>query len=155
MSSVQTEFTTKESTLARTMGIPRGALRTARAKLLEGTDWKLIQNTVLYSENGMKRLERVLTGQSMSPGAEKKGMAAKEPSKPLVEPPATPEEKKGVVTALTRNRQILMAEIDGETCRVRVRSSENFVAGMQLTVQHIDEDLYEFTGRCPRSRGRW
>lgn len=158
MSDVQTEFTEKESSLSRSMGIPRGSLREARSKLLEGTDWAMVNNAVMYSETGMKRLERVLTGKTEygpTAHAEKATGPVNDSDAALVHAPAPPVQKKCVVTSVTRNRQILMANIDEKDCRVRVRSSENFVPGMELTVHHIDEDLYEFIGRCPRAKGRW
>jgi hypothetical protein len=62
------------------------------------------------------------------------------------------------VLRLTRNERIVMAEKkeapDGEL-RVRVHSNVNFVPGMELTGKHVQQDLWDLVGRCPRRRGMW
>jgi len=46
--------------------------------------------------------------------------------------------------------------IAGESVvHVRVRTNENFVAGMELPCRHISGYAWELTRRLPRSRGHW
>jgi DNA-directed RNA polymerase beta subunit len=68
---------------------------------------------------------------------------------------AAPAEQELTVQALTRNGQIVMATRGEELVRVRVRESRHFVAGMKMTCRHLQADLWELVGRCPRFRGRW
>jgi hypothetical protein len=61
------------------------------------------------------------------------------------------------VDARTRNKRIVMAWVNdpaprAELVRVQVRDSKNFVAGMRIECRHVEEDLWELVGRCPRSR---
>jgi len=74
------------------------------------------------------------------------------------------------VLALTRNKQIVTALFTEEElkpkgstfqgdrpgiARVRVRDSKNFVPGMTMLCRHLQRDLWELIGRCPRFKGRW
>jgi hypothetical protein len=39
--------------------------------------------------------------------------------------------------------------------RLRVHKTMNFVVGMEVTADWVEQDLWEFLGRCPRWRGKW
>ena len=65
------------------------------------------------------------------------------------------------VEGTCKNPQIVIARLkkdrrlEEELLRVRVRENKNFVKGMEIQCRHLQADLWEFVGRCPRSRGRW
>jgi len=54
-----------------------------------------------------------------------------------------------------RNRHLVFAKHGDQVVRVKVRSNKNFRAGMTFKARHLQEDLWELEGRCPRFRGRW
>lgn len=80
-----------------------------------------------------------------------------------------PPDQTLVVEAITRNSRVLMARFEdsplsprgekhrGENglVRVSVQNNVNFVPGMPIECRHVQADLWELIGRCPRSRGRW
>lgn len=84
------------------------------------------------------------------------GKAVSGNEQPAVPPVAAEaSQKKAVVTALTRNRKIMLATIDGQkNQRVYVRETDLFVPGMEIPVKHMNADLFEFVGRLPRFRGK-
>lgn len=53
------------------------------------------------------------------------------------------------------NERLLQAEIDGQACRVRVRSNENFALGMRFEAIHECDDVWRLEGRLPRRKGVW
>ncbi len=64
------------------------------------------------------------------------------------------------VAKITKNRLILLAEHPDGTerppVRLRVKDTGLFTIGMDVPgCRHVEEDLYEYAGRQPRSRGRW
>lgn len=140
-----------EADLAKRLGLPRPTLRKIRAdKLQEGKEWAEEGGEVhLTLQGGKKVLEAVGAFQ----GAEKKagdveqllGLSVKDELLVLT------------VEGRTRNRHIVMAWVDdpaprAELVRVQVRDNRNFVEGMRVRARHVEEDLWELVGRCPRSR---
>ena len=65
----------------------------------------------------------------------------------------------GRVHMLHKNRRIVSVRVELENgpavVRMRVRDSENFVAGMEVPLRHVAADLYECERRAPRWRGKW
>lgn len=174
----------EEKRLAKVLGLARDTLRMARSALEEGPDWRLGHGRVLYSKKGVMRLldalgvrlpekkarqrngatlARVLQASQFGPAADQKPTSA---AAVLWRPQ---EQELEVVRVYPKNRHILLARPCSETLgpkghpyldpdgnvRVRVRTTEKFCEGMRMVCQHVEEDLWEFDGRCPRWRGRW
>lgn len=143
------EFTVPESDLARELGLTKEAMRDLRKKHLAGGEFALDRKgRMCFTPAAADRLRAVL-GVS-----EKKG-----PGGPtLVDADAT-----GPVTLYVKakpmNRRIVLAcsdqALEGEEVRVRVRSNENFIKGMEIHALHDAGTLYTLVGRCPRTRGRF
>jgi hypothetical protein len=53
-------------------------------------------------------------------------------------------------------RLLLASKLDDRTERVvRVRDNRLFMPGMMLTAIDCGQNLFQFTGRLPRRKGRW
>lgn len=168
-----------EETLPATLGISREALRELREKhLTDGTDWILKKKRVRLSDVGLAKLRQVLQLPSVPvppSEVEQKNAAGLPPEKtggPGGNAPAggdTPPLQPGVVVLhvwqTVRNGRILEAfkpgtdpAVRANILRVRVRDSKNFIRSvhgkpMELRVRHLQADLYELVGACPRRKG--
>lgn len=145
-------FTVSEAAIGRRMGAPRKVLREAREGLAEGVDWAVAGGEVrLTAVAGEVLIKRVGVHESFDVEG-------------LVRACSVGQEdaltKVLRVEARTRNRHIIMAWVDdptpgAELVRVQVPDSKNFVAGQSIRAVHVEEDLWELTSRCPRSRRDW
>lgn len=156
-----------EERLAARLGVSRELLRTFRDEnLTEGQQWTMAGREVAYSEAGVRMLlthlgARLREKRPQGPGGLTiQGLleeARLEDATEAVDEKkaAGPVEDELTVQALTRNGQIVMATRGEELVRVRVRESRHFVPGMRMTCRHLQADLWELVGRCPRFRGRW
>lgn len=163
-----------EDKMAEYLGVSRDSLKAFREDLLEGEDWACEGNRIRYSEDGVLRLLDLM-GLDL-PKKRAKGSVGSSISSLLdcarLAQPATPDSKKNGapevfelrVVKVTSNRNILFANHTADTfpgstennlVRVKVRDNSNFRQDMILQAVHIDEDLWELAGRCPRFRGRW
>ena len=55
-----------------------------------------------------------------------------------------------IVAVITKNRHIILAVrrmYDSEKLRVEVRSSEGFKSGQEIACEHVEQDLWRYTGR--------
>jgi hypothetical protein len=148
---------TPESKLSHVLGPSRNELRRLRGiHLQEGLDWLVDKRRVVWTLSGVEKIRAVLT---LPP--EKTAPA---PASALT--PALPEPVTLLVwNPRVTNNRIVMAYAPGtdpqdknNLLRVRVRSSENFMRfvngePMKLKARHIQADLYELVGRCPRRKG--
>ena len=141
----------KEADLAGFLGVSRGQLRDLRKKApeKEGAWWRKEGRDTIWTPDGLYAaceafgIDDAILRDIVDHG-EDGGQN-----------PAIPDEVLVTVTGLPKNLRILYADHEGEQIRVMVNSSENFILGMEIRAKHLQEDLYELVGRCPRSRGRW
>lgn len=141
-----------EAELSEAWGIPRQMLREARQATLEDDDWEQVDRAIVIHPDGCVKLAATFDVTDFS-HFEKKGG------------PEDADEAEAApcfVVSVPRNpKMVLVAEKKGgpATGRLRVRSSRNFVPGMDLTgrVRLIDghADFYELVGNQPRFRGRF
>lgn len=138
---------TRESDLAKDLGLPRRSLADFRKEGLEkDADWVLVESQVWLTEGGLAKTrahfqaEGAEVSEKNSPGPER-GVAR------VVKSPVNP--------------RIVLAEMvtpegeAGKAVRVRVRSNVNFLPGMEMPVYREDWDLWVLDRPCPRWRGRW
>ena len=151
-----TEFTAKEAVLCRQSGLNRSVVRSVRRELREGVDWRQEGKEIAYSPEGLRRLQEKIMARDKGEAQKNAQRGAGEPDGPVLGDPVAEKKTAGVITGLPKNRRIVFAEVAGRPARVRVRSSEHFVVGMELAdLVHVDEDLFDYTGRYPRARGAW
>jgi len=53
------------------------------------------------------------------------------------------------------HEKLRVEELTGAQVRVRVANNSKFTRNMEMTVRHINNDLFELVGRLPRFRGKW
>jgi hypothetical protein len=123
--------------LAQLLGVGVGFVRDTRSKLTEGVHWQMEGPSVQWTAAGIQMVLKS-TGAPMD-------FLQDEPTKIVVDPS----------TRNVRNTMIVMGNLKGERVRVRVRSNRNFIPGMEMPCRHLNTDLWELVGNCPRARGRW
>lgn len=167
------EFKHFEGEVAKRLGVSREEIRSLRMEhLLAGVDWILEKNRVALADSGVEKIAALLspltaTERAVEPTMDLAAAVIQEATQ------AAAEAAGDVPVVLhvwrqTRNPKIIEAFRPGtdpmlreNVVRVRVKSSENFcrVGGdgkpMELPVVHLQSDLYELVGRCPRRKGRW
>lgn len=146
-------MTHPESRLTHTFGISRNDLRALRQKILTPKeDWFYEKRAVVYTLGGFEKIRAHLAvGEIKS--AQQAASALPEPVTLLV------------WNCRLVNKKIVLAYLPDtdprdakNLLRVRVKSSENFtrfVNGqpMPLKARHVQADLYELAGQCPRRKG--
>jgi hypothetical protein len=128
------------------LGISHAALRAAREKMTEGTDWRTSEDGRAV-EYALSTLEKICE--------EKKGAA-----EVLTEEPAVTRlfvrKKVGnprIVLAVRRMEDVRSLEAV-EMCTVRVKHSDRFVPGMVLDeCKHVGGSVFEYVGKPPRRKG--
>jgi hypothetical protein len=136
-----------ERDLAGKLGVTRDVLRDLRKRVLEAEDFAQQGRDVMIHADGVAKITGALAEKN---GAEKKAVAIE-----------IDDEESFVllVHKLPPNRRIVLAKKeeadDEQVMRVRVRDNGHFVPGMRLRCRHLDGDLYELVGRCPRFKGRY
>ena len=172
-------FPFEESTVRKKLGLTKDDLRPWRKKrLVEGADF-ITHKKRLYWNAGAVRQAFEQFGLSApplpgEPGAStiphdreaEKGDVAREPE-PVTAPPGPPAiEQLLVVRADLANRRMLQACPKGDNperpkrlLRVRVRSADNFIRGMEIPAIRVEAygmtDLYDLARALPRKRGVW
>ena len=146
-------FTHTEASVAERFGLSRQAVRKMRADLLmKDVDWEKTRGEVHISDAGLEKLA--------------KNAALAVESLPPVEVAACASMLS--VWRVTRNPHIIEAFVPGtdpalraNIVRVRVKNAANFrrTGGdgkpMTFPAAHVQADLYELVGACPRRVGRW
>lgn len=144
------DFPVLESALALELGLTKEAMRDLRKKHLAAGEFALGRRGMCFTHAAANRLRAAL-GVS-----EKKAPAEKETPAPSV---VSTTVVTLYIKAKPMNKRIVLACADealmGEVVRVRVRSSENFIKGMEIHALHDTGTLYSLVGRCPRFRGRF
>lgn len=142
-----------ESRLTHVFGISRNDLRALRKKLLTPKeDWLHEKRAVVYTLAGVEKIRAHLAIGDVKTAPEA-ASALPEPVTLLVWNPRLV------------NKKIVLAYAPGtdphdakNLLRVRVKTSENFVRfvngkPMPLKARHVQADLYELAGQCPRRKG--
>lgn len=126
------------------------------AHLVQGVDWVVEKRRVVWALSGVEKIRALLT---LPP---EKNASAPVSAVPAGLPVAV--ELLVYNPRLTNKRMILCYRPETDPAkpenivRVRVRSSENFVRlvhgrPMVIKARHIQADLYELAGQCPRRKG--
>lgn len=139
----------EEAAVCDRLGLSRSLARRIRDQAMKnGVDWSMDKGRVILSDSGIS----ILT---------KKASVPVEAVQPLENPPAQHSQaistdKKATVTRLfQKNHKILLATVgELKDQRVRVRDSALITIGMEITVRHVQADLWKYVGRLPRFRGR-
>jgi hypothetical protein len=159
-------FTHWESKVAGRLGLSRDTMRALRAEhLVYLADWETISGRICLTEDAVGKIAAVLR---LPPVAALPTVSTSETEK------SAPSEATGTATRLLvwnakmKNRRILEAYAAGTNpalrqniLRVRVKNADNFLRvgydgkPMELPVVHVQADLYELVGPCPRKKGRW
>jgi len=160
------EFTVKESDLARRLGVSRPVVESIRrAELKMYKHWRLEANTVMLTEKGCDLVLKAL-GVSKKNGAAgvADGVSVDGDGPGLVvmgdgvseSIVGHSGEKMARVVRKFINPRIMQGDLDGTMIRVRVSDSSNFIVGMEISVRPDNNGLYECTRRAPRfPGGRW
>lgn len=131
-----------EARLAQVLGVAR--------KKLPRFDytWKEMGGEIRLTLEGVIRVMEGL-GQEVAYDLE---YVSKKALVPGLSPPLVPKKARLMVTQVTRNRHIVLAQEnpDQDEQRVQVRDGRKFAVGMVLECQHVEDDLWELIGRAPR-----
>jgi hypothetical protein len=150
----QAERSYAENEAAEMVGISRAEARRIRlGSMAEGPHWRKSGREIHLTRAGVEMLIEA-TAKNRPPRGEDGASAVAD----LGEGDDSGEGGAETlsVSRLVRNNRILLATTaGGETVRVRVRDSKNFIEGMELRARHAGGDLYHHEGRCPRWKGRW
>lgn len=168
------DFIHRESHVAGRLGISRDTIREMRnAHLVEDADWKSVRNIICLTDVAAGKIAAALSlpapATAVSPEKAAEMLVAEKDA-------ATATTGAGLVDLieelcvwrLTKNPHIIEAFAPGtdpmhrqNILRVRVKNAANFcrVGGdgkpMMLPARHVQVDLYELVGPCPRRKGRW
>jgi len=177
------EFMYEEKRLASALGVTRPMVKAVRVGLSFGEQWTKKSGRIVLTRKGVvlistQLLARCPTDDEMGLICSACKIIAPEKEASLGLPEGVPmalmviDRPRGAVvmvvdlqTRHNRNIQIVMARpsraipracIDEKgMVRVRVRNNEKFTHGMEMQCRHLQKDLWELIGRCPRYRGRW
>lgn len=146
-----------EHDLARELGVSRDLVRKARRSL--DIPLQMDGKTAVLPDTEAERVRSHLG----APPTEKDApcLCGASALAPVVtdSAPAAPPPGQEVVTLrvhrIVQNPHIILATDGLCILRVRVRSSANFIVGMEIPARRIQGDLYELARPCPRARGRW
>ena len=146
-------FDVFEARVAAECGISRDLASDLRRKhLIEGEDFAYVRKRVMYTGAGVAKLQAALS------------LEADDIKAPAPDTAKQPEAVKLVVwrTFPTGNTKILEAYAPGKDpldrgniFRVQVRSSANYIKGMELPAIHEHDDVYRCARPDPRWRGTW
>ena len=142
-----------ESSVAESMGVARERIAALRAeRLTEGQHFRIVRNAVVLTASG---LEIVVT--ALKPGRSPSPADESPVAKAAGVPDGPPERVLMVVRRVPPNIRLLLCSIlDDRTERVvRVKDNRLFMPGMALNAIYCGQNLYQFTGRLPRRKGRW
>jgi hypothetical protein len=140
-----------ESRIAAEVGISRERLRSLRdAHMTEDTHFIRKKNAVVLTISGLDKLHALL-----APAAPTAAPVEK------IAPSPGPVPRLAVrVVKVPGNARLLLclpptAAAGAQPLIVRVKTNENFMAGMTLEVISAGENCYQYLGRLPRRHGRW
>jgi hypothetical protein len=146
-------FEVFETRVAANCGLSRDAVAELRKKhLQEDVDWAYVKKRVMYTLAGAAKLRAAV---ALPPDPEKDAV------------PDIAEQPDPVKLVVCRtfpkgNTHILEAHAPGKdphdranVVRVQVRSSANYVPGMELPAIHEHDDVYRVARPDPRWRGTW
>jgi hypothetical protein len=150
-------FCIRESSLVGRLNISRNDLLAIRTRLLqEGVHYAKIKRRVMLSFTGFAMIAKSLE------------MTRAEADKVTGNPSAENEKKPAsgaagcnapvlfkVTARRTTNPHIVMASNGTLTVRVRVKTKQNFRPGMVVRCEHVQGDLYNLVGNCPRFPGKY
>jgi hypothetical protein len=167
-----------ENRVADSLGVSRDRLRQFRKDhMTENVHYIRRGNAVVLTETGMRLATDRLAPPASEPTAEEQlpsyEKITAEPAPlapspfPAVEvapfaPPAGPAPRIEVrVVKVPPNPRLLFCVPAGPIvataaqCLVRVKTNENFMAGMSFEVISAGEGIWQYIGRLPRRKGRW
>jgi hypothetical protein len=155
------EFDRVEAHVAGALGISRDHIRYLRKTFLkEGEHWAYVKKRVMLSASALSILAQKKALPYPTTEFSEKAQGEAVAAQRLL----LPAPFKGTLVAWSspKNTRILLAYFPGtdpnnrlNLVRVRVRDNQNFVRGMEFKARHINEDLYDLEGSCPRWRGKF
>lgn len=142
-----------EAKVAESMGVARERIAALRAeRLTEGQHFRIVRNAVVLTASGLEIVVTALKpGRSPSPADES----------PVAQAAGVPDGPPARVSMTVRRvpaniRLLLCSILNDRTERVvRVKDNRLFMPGMNLTALDCGQNLFQFTGRLPRRKGRW
>lgn len=145
------DFRTWESHVAVRLGVSRRDVAAVRQQhLREGIHFVKTGRRVVYSDAGVARLAKALSNGG--------GQEGSLPTRVLCAPEALKTTFSFQVRRKVANRHVIECTDEaGKIVLVRVRRNENFLPGMKVEAVPYGDlvNVYEFTGRYPRFRGKY
>lgn len=152
-----------EGRVATWLGVSRkrvAALR--RRSMSEGDEWIVYRQQVVFTLKGIQALrDRLLSLGLVTLDGQPRAAVKASQNEPAA-PVGPPERADAIVLRIYPNPRLMLARIPGtgptpdRQITVRVRENKNFMAGMRIPVVHdTAAAMWQFSGRLPRSRGRW
>lgn len=131
--------------------------------LFEGDDFRISHKEVQYSKTGVWKIMELMNLKN-APQSPVAGQAAgtdqgKAPAEKTAH--ASQEVPSAIVVRVWQNNpHYLLARIGKQEITVHARETRNFIPGMPVTLDKLSRrgqfsQIYDFTGRCPRARGKW
>lgn len=147
-----------ESRVADSLGLARDRIRELRVtRLTEAADYFSRDGAIVYTGAGLDRL-LALTLPPEKTAAPVPVTASPLPAPAI--PPGPPPRVPLIVVKLPPNPKLLVcrlpeAPLGCPTVVVRVPNSRHFMPGMEILCIESPPRTFQYTGRLPRSRGRW
>ena len=147
------DFFLKAGEVAHRMGVSEAEVDLMRQEHLEmGVDYEKNHRWYRYNEGAVMKLMAVVAPVT----EEAKAVIVEKAEEVVLGVPVVAVKELVVVVKRVINPNILMAQrANGELVRVRVRSNANFGAGMGIEAEHVEADLWRYSGKLPRRLGKW
>jgi len=165
-------FDVPEGVVAQRMGLREEDLDYLRVKYLNpGEDFMSISGDLYYAEDGIHKIGDGIIAENMPTRATSGDLTpTRVQGKGKTEDAATVILDAVVIEIYPRNPQYLKALLGGNTVTIKVNNNANFIAQRKDDQGNITQHgtiipsralamrssvLFDFIGRCPRTRGRW
>jgi len=132
-----------EGKVAQSLGLSRERVRALREQHLTPEEWSTRGNAVVLTAAGLEKIAAAVKAEAAQ-------------AEPVQAGPVEPTRL--MVRKLCRNPRLMLA-VTSATAEasvvVRVKDNTAFMLGMVFDALPLADGTYQFTGRLPRSRGRW
>lgn len=141
-------FKIPEKRLVALVGCSPLEVQKARYTLTEGFDFKKLGRSYFWTMQAAHAFASGILGSEAATILELRYDA-------LAEAGVTEPVVLTVLRRKTANPHILLATDGSHVFRVRVKSKVNFRGDMLVNCKHVQADLYELVGNCPRQPGKY
>lgn len=165
-------FNVSETEVAQRLGLTRENVRELRVEhLYQDEDFAKIGREIHYADDGIEKLRQIIkknapdgvrTGDLGMPRVKDPSASLKASGVPMGVYLAD-RKGEGILDAVVtktypQNPQYMEALFGDRPITVHVKNNTNFIPGMVIESRQLvmkNERVFDFIGRCPRTRGKW